>query len=68
MIEYKADPIIEKVLNRIKSRADKGIIKYAMSMEENPGDVVYWLRHLQEEMLDGAAYIERLISEIEMGA
>ena len=38
MIEYSQDITIQNVLNKIKNRADAGIIKYKTSMIGNDGD------------------------------
>lgn len=60
-IAYPQDPIIEAVLNKIKSRADVGMVKYGVSMHGNDGSTLYWLRHAQEEAMDLANYLEKLI-------
>ena len=52
MIEYSQDITIQNVLNKIKNRADAGIIKYKTSMIGNQGDLFYWLKHAQEELMD----------------
>ena len=65
MIEYSQDITIQNVLNKIKNRADAGIIKYKTSMIGNDGDLVYWLNHVQEELMDATNYIERILQELE---
>ena len=65
MIEYSQDITIQNVLNKIKNRADAGIIKYETSMIGNDGDLVYWLNHVQEELMDATNYIERILQELE---
>ena len=65
MIEYSHDITIQNVLNKIKNRADAGIIKYETSMIGNDGDLVYWLNHVQEELMDATNYIERILQELE---
>lgn len=62
---YSDDPIIEKVIQRIADRADKGMSKYASSMEDNHGGIVYWIDHAIEEALDLAAYLTKLKTIIE---
>ena len=34
-------------------------------MNDNPGDLKYWLKNIQEELMDGVAYIERTLQELE---
>jgi hypothetical protein len=57
--------IPEIIANRIKERAAAGLAKYGVGLERTDIDFVGWLRHLQEELLDGAQYIERIIQEYE---
>ena len=65
VIEYPQDSTIQNVLNKIKIRADAGIIKYNTSMIGNDGDLFYWLDHIQQELMDATNYIERIIQELE---
>lgn len=62
---YPDDPIIEKVIQRVADRANKGMNKYATSMEDNHGGAVYWIDHAIEEALDLAAYLTKLKTIIE---
>lgn len=55
--------IEELVIERIRQRAEEGKAKYGVTMERTDLSFTQWLRHLQEELLDGAAYIEKLIDE-----
>lgn len=59
------DPIVCSVLERIKSRADEGMRKYGVSMARGDVDTIQWLRHAQEEALDLAVYLERVIDDLE---
>lgn len=42
-------------------RSIVGLAKYGVTTERNDLDEVAWLRHAQEEALDLAVYLERLI-------
>jgi hypothetical protein len=64
-IEYPHDPIVENVLNRVKVRADTGLDKYGVSMLRPDLSTVEWLRHAQEEALDLAVYLERVIYDLQ---
>ena len=66
-IHYPNDPTIENVLNKFRNRADEGMKTYSVSMKSNKGDLLYWMNHLQEEMMDSVAYIERIIQEVKDG-
>lgn len=54
-----------KVSEKLLTRAEAGFNKYGVTMER--GDLTHteWLIHLQEELLDGAVYIEKLLEVIE---
>jgi hypothetical protein len=53
--------IEEQVINKIRQRAKIGLDKYGTTMER--GDLNYeeWLNHLQQELMDGAVYVEKLL-------
>jgi hypothetical protein len=56
--------IEEQVIERIKRRAMMGKIKYGTTMERKDLTAEQWAVHLQEELLDAAVYVERLIEEL----
>ena len=60
---YLNDEIVVDVLERIKTRADKGMSKYGVPMTREDTTTVEWLRHAQEEALDLAIYLERCIRD-----
>lgn len=62
---YLNDPIIVEVLERIKRRADSGMETYGKPMTRTDIDTIGWLRNAQEEALDLAVYLERLIRDYE---
>jgi predicted ATP-dependent serine protease len=64
VIENKQDAIVNNVLNSYKSRSEIGIRKYGTTLADNPINVLEWLQHLQEELMDATLYIEKLKSEI----
>lgn len=57
--------IENKVSEKLLTRAEAGLNKYGVTMER--GDLTHkqWLIHLQEELLDGAVYIEKLLEVID---
>jgi len=57
--------IEKKVIRKILMRAALGKEKYGVTMERKDLSFKDWLLHLQEELLDGANYIERLLEEEE---
>lgn len=52
--------IEDKVITMIQERAMKGEAKYGTTMERGDLSIREWLTHLQEELLDGAVYIQKL--------
>ena len=57
--------IEESVINKIRSRADIGEKKYGVTMERQDLSVLQWMIHFQEELMDAAVYLEKLIQENE---
>ena len=58
----------ERVIEKIRSRAAVGLQKYGTTMAREDLSNWEWQNHLQEELLDGAIYIERLrdiVNELE---
>ena len=50
----------ERVIEQIRQRAVKGKEKYGVTLEREDLSILDWLQHLQEELMDATAYIERL--------
>jgi len=63
------DKIIERVINKIKSRSDVGYKKYGVTLKDDEQTLDTWLNHIQEELMDAVNYIEKaravLTDEIE---
>lgn len=57
--------IEHQVCSAILQRAACGLAKYGVTVERHDLSIVDWLRHLQEELLDAAVYVERIIDELE---
>lgn len=53
------DAVAEKLLKR----AEIGLAKYGVTMERTDLSRLDWMIHVQEELLDGAVYLERLIRD-----
>lgn len=61
---HRDDPIVMKVLEKVKSRSDTGMKKYGVPMTRRDVDTIQWLRHAQEEAMDLAVYLERVINDM----
>ena len=59
------DRNVVKVIKQLESRAKIGYSKYGVTTERTDLDLLQWLQHLQEELMDACVYIERVKSEVE---
>ena len=59
------DKIVQRIIDKMLERAAKGKLKYGVDLERPDLDLLAWLRHMQEELLDGSAYAERMIQDEE---
>ena len=51
----------DEVCKKIKARSDVGKRKYGVTMEEETLTRLEWLIHAQEEAMDLAVYLQKLI-------
>lgn len=51
----------QAVVNKIQSRAEVGYNKYGTTMDREDLTELEWLIHAQEEAMDLAVYLEKLI-------
>lgn len=56
--------IEDRVCEKIQERSKIGKAKYGVTMERTDLDVLDWLKHLQEEVMDAAVYLEKLMEEV----
>ena len=59
----KMSRIEDEVCKKIQRRAAVGKKKYGVTMERGDLNLQEWLTHLQEELMDAAVYVQRLIEE-----
>ena len=57
------DTIVKSVLDKYKQRSEVGIKKYNKTMDRNDLNLLDWLTHLQEELMDATLYVEKLKQE-----
>ena len=55
----------KQVCVKILQRAKVGKRKYGVTMERGDLNLHDWLTHLQEELMDAAVYVERLMEDVE---
>ena len=66
-MEYESFPVdknVEAVRRLLWQRMGTGYTKYGVNTERKDIDLLGWLQHLQEELLDAAVYVERLKDEL----
>lgn len=59
-----SDPNVLAVTNKMIERMETGKEKYGVDTTRTDIDLLGWLTHLQEELMDAAVYVERLKQEI----
>lgn len=57
-----ADPMVENVVAKFRSRSRVGTEKYGTTLDTNPAPFDEWVVHLQEELMDAANYCETLLA------
>ena len=58
------DTNVEKVIAQLRERKERGLKKYGVTTDRKDLSQLQWLQHLQEELMDGAVYIEKIKSEM----
>lgn len=59
------DPNVESVRQKLKERAEVGMKKYGVDTTRQDLTHLQWLKHAQEEAMDLAVYLERVIKDLE---
>jgi len=60
-----SDKHVKAVRDKMRDRERAGLRKYGVTTERADLETRDWLRHLQEEMMDAAVYIEVLLQRLE---
>lgn len=58
------DSILIAVMTKYHERSKQGILKYGTTLDRNDIDLIGWLNHLQDELMDATLYLERIKKEI----
>jgi hypothetical protein len=64
MKNMTADPLVNRVIQRMADRSNIGMKTYGVTMERKDISTIDWMRHAQEEALDLAIYLERCITDL----
>lgn len=60
-----ADYIVNAVRKKMRDRSEFGLAKYGTNMMRTDLTLKDWLVHAQEEAMDLAVYLERIIREVD---
>ena len=60
----KLNKNVLNVTNKYYRRAETGFNKYGVTTERSDLEMIEWLDHLQDELMDATIYIEKLKSEV----
>tara|TARA_R100001480_G_scaffold129527_1_gene127064 strand:+ start:146 stop:349 length:204 start_codon:yes stop_codon:yes gene_type:complete len=60
MIAIK-DKLVQSVTDKFNVRANKGIVKFGNTFDQADMDDEAALKNLQEELMDGVVYIEKIL-------
>ena len=55
----------ERLCELMRQRHDRGLVKYGTTVDRTDLSEAEWIQHAIEEMLDGAAYLQRLKDKLE---
>ena len=53
------DPVVERVCRKFTNRSDVGFEKYGVTLQDDPSEMLAWLNHLQEELMDAVLYLQK---------
>lgn len=53
------DPVVARVVQKFVSRSDVGFKKYGVTLNDDPSNMVAWMNHLQEELMDAVLYLQK---------
>ena len=58
------DKNVENLVSQLRAREERGLSKYGVNTERTDLSTLEWLQHLQEELMDGAVYVEKIKQEL----
>ena len=58
------DNNVNEICLEYMKRADHGFKKYGVTTERTDLDLMQWIQHLKEELMDATVYIHRILKEL----
>jgi hypothetical protein len=53
------DPVVRRVCQKFVGRSNVGFEKYGVTLQDDPSEMLTWLNHLQEELMDAVLYLQK---------
>jgi hypothetical protein len=53
------DPVVRRVCQKFVGRSNVGFEKYGVTLQDDPSEMLAWLNHLQEELMDAVLYLQK---------
>ena len=57
---YTNDSIVNSIIQNFINRSNIGVEKYNTTLDRNDLAPLDWIKHAQEELMDGILYLEKL--------
>jgi len=57
------DTVLMAVMTKYYERSKRGIRKYGTNLDRTDIDLLGWINHLQEELMDATLYLEKIKKE-----
>ena len=51
----------DRIISMVRERAEAGVQKYGVTVDRTDLTLAEWVRHAQEEQLDAAQYLQRVL-------
>lgn len=55
----------DRIVAMVRERAEVGVKKYGVTVDRDDLTLAQWVRHAQEEQLDAAQYLQRVLETFE---
>jgi hypothetical protein len=59
----KCDSCVKTVIEKFIIRSEFGLKKYGTNLDRDDLDLLEWINHSQEELMDGILYLEKIKKE-----
>lgn len=59
----ECDSCVKTVIEKFISRSEMGMKKYGTNLDRNDLELVEWINHSQEELMDAILYLEKIKKE-----